>query len=69
MATTANKRIAISEETWKRLGDMKQAGQTYDELITELIQKANRLELAKRAKEVEEMDEEELIPLDSIDLD
>jgi len=65
MATTANKRIAISEETWKRLGDMKQAGQTYDELITELIHKANRLELAKRAEKAGDMDEEELVSLDS----
>ena len=60
----ADKRIAVSEERWKELGEMKKAGQTYDQLIKELIQKANRLELAEKAKKVKNMDEDELSPLD-----
>jgi predicted CopG family antitoxin len=60
----ADKRIAVSEERWKELGKMKKAGQTYDQLIKELIQKANRLELAEKAKKVKNMDEDELSPLD-----
>jgi len=67
MSSAKTKRIAVSPDTWKTLGDMKQAGQTYDDLIQELIHKANRLELARKAKEVEEMDEEELIPLEEMD--
>ncbi len=60
---SANKRIAVSEERWKGLGEMKKAGQTYDQLIKELIQKANRLELAEKARKVKNMDEDELIQL------
>lgn len=48
MAQTMNKRIPISEERWKELGKMKGAGQTYDDLMRELIQARNRLELASR---------------------
>lgn len=62
----AKKRIAVSEPTWKELGRRKQAGQTYDDLIKELLQKANRVELAKKAKESKEKDEEELMPIDEV---
>lgn len=34
----ADKRIPVTEETWEDLGDLKGAGQTYDELIGELIE-------------------------------
>ena len=43
-----NKRIPVSEERWKELGKLKEAGQTYDELMKELIQARNRLDLARR---------------------
>lgn len=33
----ADKRIPVTEETWRMLHDLKQAGQTHDELIRELI--------------------------------
>lgn len=46
---------------------MKQAGQSYDDLLREIIQKANRAELAKKARDVEDMDEDKLIPLNSLD--
>lgn len=48
MAQTMNKRIPVSEERWKELGKMKEAGQTYDDLMRELIQARNRLELASK---------------------
>ena len=63
----ADKRIALSEERWKELGEMKKAGQTYDQLIKELIQKANRLDLVEKAKKVKNMDEDELSSIDDID--
>lgn len=62
----AEKRIAVSKPTWKELGRRKQAGQTYDDLIKELLQKANRVELSKKAKETSKNSEEELIPIDEI---
>lgn len=48
------------KKIWKELSEMKKAGQTYNQLIKELIQKANRLELAEKAKKVKNMDEDEL---------
>ncbi len=44
------KRIPVSVEMWKQLGKLKEAGQTYDDLIKELLQARNRRELAKFAK-------------------
>lgn len=62
----ANKRIPVTEERWKELSDLKEAGQTYDELLGELIQNHNRRQLAERAREVREADEEELTPIDEL---
>ena len=42
------KRIPVSEDIWKKLGKIKEAGQTYDDLMRELIQARNRKELAKK---------------------
>lgn len=62
----SDKRVPVSEPTWKELGRMKEAGQTYDELIKELIQKANRAKLAKKVRENREKDEDELILVDEL---
>lgn len=62
----AEKRIPVTEERWKELNDLKEAGQTYDELLAELIQEHNRRQLAERAREVREADAEELTPLDEL---
>lgn len=50
MAQLMIKRIPVSEDRWKELGRLKEAGQTYDELIGELVQAHNRRELASFAK-------------------
>lgn len=62
----ANKRIPLTKERWEELNDLKEAGQTYDELLEELIQEHNRRQLATRAQEVREADTEELTPLDEL---
>lgn len=62
----AEKRIPVTEERWKELNDLKEAGQTYDELLAELIQEHNRRQLADRARAVREADLEELTPLDEL---
>lgn len=62
----ANKRIPVTEERWKELNELKEAGQTYDELLEELIQERNRRQLASRVREVREADSEELTPLDEL---
>lgn len=63
---SANKRIPVTEERWKELHDLKDAGQTWDELLGELAQEHQRRQLAARAREVEAADEEELTSLDDL---
>ncbi|WP_436902187.1 hypothetical protein [Halovenus halobia] len=62
----ANKRIPVTEERWKELNELKEAGQTYDELLEGLIKERNRRQLADRAQEVREAETEELTPLDEL---
>ena len=45
MAQLMTKRIPVSEDRWKELGKIKEAGQTYDHLLGELVQAYNRKEL------------------------
>lgn len=45
MAQIMTKRIPVSEDMWKHLGKMKEAGQTYDDLLLKLIQAYNKKEL------------------------
>lgn len=62
----ANKRIPVTEERWQELSELKKAGQTYDELLKELVQQQRRRQLAARAEAVEEATEEELTSLDEL---
>lgn len=62
----ANKRIPVTEERWEELNELKEAGQTYDDLLKELIQHRNRRQLADKVQSVREADEEELTPLDDL---
>lgn len=62
----ADKRIPVTEERWKALNDLKEAGQTYDEVLEELIQEHNRRQLADRTREVRTADSEELTSLDEL---
>lgn len=63
MAPT-NKRIPVTKDRWQELNELKQPGQTYDDLLKELIQERTRGELAERARRVERADEEKLTSLD-----
>ena len=51
MVQIMTKRIPVSNLRWKELGAMKQAGQTYDDLLAKMIVAYNRVELAKKAKD------------------
>ncbi|MFC7076118.1 hypothetical protein [Haloarcula halophila] len=64
--SNANKRIPVTEERWKELNNLKEAGETYDDLLAELIQEHQRRQLAERTREVREADTEELTPLDEL---
>ena len=61
--TQMTKRIPLSEERWKELGKLKEAGQTYDDLMGELIQAHNRQQLAKKM-DAAERGEGEWVPLE-----
>jgi len=49
----ATKRIPVSEETWKKLGEDKEPGQTWDELLEDMRvqnEKAKTLERLEESK-------------------
>jgi predicted CopG family antitoxin len=58
----ATKRIPVREETWKELGAIKEAGQTYDELIGELIEQRKKAKLREDLERIES--EGEFVKLD-----
>lgn len=62
---TALKHIPVSEQTWRVLGKMKEAGETYDLLLQKLIQETHRLELAEKFNRAER-DEGEWVKLKDI---
>jgi predicted CopG family antitoxin len=62
----ANKRIPVTEQRWQELNELKRAGQTYDDLLKELIQRENRRQLAEQVQAVREADESELTSLDEL---
>lgn len=62
---SADKRIPVSEETRKELHDLKEPGQTYDELLQELAQQRRRKELAERFRAMDE-DREEFVALENV---
>ncbi len=62
---SADKRIPVTEETHKTLHDLKEPGQTYDDLLTELAQLRRRQELAARFEEMDES-REKFVPLDDV---
>ena len=59
-----NKRIPVSEERWKELSNMKKPGQTYNELLKQLIQEHKKQKLKKHLDEIEE--NQEFTPLDEV---
>lgn len=61
-----DKRIPVTEDRWRKLNDIKDAGQTYDELLEELITDYHRSQLAKKARAAREAEEGELTPLDKL---
>lgn len=61
---SADKRIPVSEERWRELGEMKEAGQTYDELLEELIAEHREKQLADMVREKREEGEFVEVDLD-----
>ncbi|MFB6099684.1 MAG: hypothetical protein ABEK16_00275 [Candidatus Nanohalobium sp.] len=61
----ATKRIPVSEETWKKLGEDKEPGQTWDELLEEMRIEKEKSELAEKIDKAEE-GELETVSLDEV---
>jgi predicted CopG family antitoxin len=61
---TAIKRIPVSEPIWKELSEMRKAGQTYDELLAELVDRVKKARLADDIRCLEE--ESEYVPIREI---
>lgn len=62
---SADKRIRVSEERREQLHELKGVGESYDEVLEQLIQEHNRKQLAERMREVDAMDRDEFVPLDA----
>lgn len=63
---SADKRIPVTEETRKELHELKEPGQTYDELLQELAKRRRREDLEQRFQELEDADSDELTPLSDV---
>lgn len=63
---SADKRIPVTEQTRKELHDLKEPGQTYDDLLQELAQQRRRERLEQRFRDIEEADRDELTPLEDV---
>jgi predicted CopG family antitoxin len=63
---SADKRIPVTEETRKELHELKEPGQTYDNLLKELAQQRRRRDLEQRFQKLEETDRAELTPLSDV---
>lgn len=57
----ADKRIPVTEDRFQELGDLKNAGQTWDELLGELAQARKEQNLARMVRDSKENDD--FIPL------
>ena len=62
----ADKRLPVTEETRKELHELKEPGQTYDDLLKELAKQRRRRDLEQRFQELEETDRDELTPLSDV---
>jgi predicted CopG family antitoxin len=63
---SADKRIPVTEETRKELHELKEPGETYDDLLRELAQYRRREDLKERLQELEDADSDDLTPLEDV---
>lgn len=51
---TTNKRIPVSESVWRKLSELKKPGQTFDQLLDDLIEREKMHQLLQDMKRIEE---------------
>jgi predicted CopG family antitoxin len=61
----ANKRIPVTEERWRELHDLKEPGQTWDEVIEDLVTEHKERRLAEMVREKREQGDFEKVDPDS----
>jgi predicted CopG family antitoxin len=59
--TTLTKRIPVSEPVWKDLAELRMAGQTYDDILIEMIELQKKQRLADDIRR--SLEEDDFIPL------
>jgi predicted CopG family antitoxin len=63
----AVKRIPVSEPVWKKLGELKGAGQTYDDLLEDLIERSKKARLLEDIERWESNPDSEYVSLSEIE--
>lgn len=58
----ADKRIPVTEERWRELHELKEPGQTYDDLLSELVEEHKKARLFRDLNRIRE--EGEFEPLE-----
>jgi predicted CopG family antitoxin len=53
MAESANKRIPVTDEIWQTLSNLKRPGQTYDNLLAEMIEIKQERDFLAHIEEIE----------------
>jgi predicted CopG family antitoxin len=66
MIMAAVKRVPVSETVWKKLGEMKGAGQTYDDLLEDMIERVKKARLEEDVKIWESRPDSEYVSLSEI---
>jgi len=57
MSDTATKRIPVTEKTWQEISELKQPGQTFDELLSRMAEREKMHRLVHDLKRIEEEEE------------
>jgi predicted CopG family antitoxin len=53
MSEVANKRIPVTEQIWESLAELKKHGQTYDQLLAEMIALKQERDFLAHIEEIE----------------
>ncbi|GAB6286427.1 MAG: hypothetical protein WC406_12410 [Methanoregula sp.] len=60
----ATKRIPVCPSTWESVHGLRKPGQTFDDVIRELVQEENRRRLYDETRRI--MEEDDFVPLSEI---
>ena len=48
----ANKRVAVTEPVWAELSDLRRPGETFSQLLAEMIEREKKARLIERLKQI-----------------